>query len=396
MTAVDWAEARSLMLLDPATAYLNTGSFGPLPRCVFDRLTDLRRDLAAEPMNFMLRRVPALLWRAREHMAVFIGAEPQRLVFTANVSAAINLVASSLSFTPPGEILLTDHEYGTMQWCWRRAAERLGLTIRTFSVPAMASDPHEILDAAVKAMSSQTRLFFFSHVLSTNGLILPARELCVEAHSRGILTVIDGAHALGFLDLNLAEIACDFYAGSGHKWLLAPSGTGFLYIGPGNEDRLEPLQVSWGYHPPPNSGPRDERDQFGSTPRLRRFECEGTRDICPWLVLPDAIDFQAVLGHGRIRERTSKLSGYLRQRLASQSGLSPGTPVQQGMSRAMSAFLLPKNANASELRDRLWEQFRVETWVIERPDEKMLRISTNFFNTEAEIDRLSQALGELL
>jgi isopenicillin-N epimerase len=385
VTPADWAEARGLMLLDPAVAYLNTGSFGPLPRCVFDRITALRRSLAEEPMNFMLRCVPALLWRARERLAGFVGAEPRRLMFTANVSASINLVASSLSLAPPGEILLTDHEYTTMQWCWERAAKHLGLTLRTFPLPAMAADPGEIVDAAVRAMSGQTRLFFFSHILSTTGLILPARELCVEARRRGILTVVDGAHAPGFLDLDLAGIPCDFYAGSGHKWLLAPSGTGFLYFGPGNEDRLEPMQVSWGHHPPPDR-PMDERDQYGSTPR----------DICPWLVLPDAIDFQAMLGHGRIHERTRELSGYLRQRLASWHGLLPATPAQPAMCGAMTAFHLPENVNTVELRRRLWEQFRVEASVVERPDQQMVRVSTHFFNTEAEIERLAEALGELL
>jgi isopenicillin-N epimerase len=392
----DWAEARSLMLLDPAVAYLNTGSFGPLPRCVFDRITALRRHLAEEPTNFMLRCVPALLWRARERLAGFVGAEPQRLMFTANVTAAINLVASSLSFAPPGEILLTNHEYETMQWCWERTAKRLGLTLRTFPLPTMASSPGEIVDAAIKAMSGQTRLFFFSHISSATGLILPARELCIEARRRGILTVVDGAHAPGFLDLNLAGIPCDFYAGGGHKWLLAPSGTGFLYVGSGNEDRLEPMQVSWGYHPPAGSGPADERDQFGSTPRLRRFECEGTRDICPWLALPDAIDFQAMLGHDRIRERTRELSGYLRQRLSSWRALSLATPAEPAMCGAMTAFRLPENVNTAVLRSRLWEQFQVEASVIDRDGQRTIRVSTHFFNTHAEIDLLVEALGELL
>jgi isopenicillin-N epimerase len=344
----------------------------------------------------MLRCVPALLWRARERLAGFVGAEPQRLMFTANVTAAINLVASSLSFAPPGEILLTNHEYETMQWCWERTAKRLGLTLRTFPLPTMASSPGEIVDAAIKAMSGQTRLFFFSHILSATGLILPARELCIEARRRGILTVVDGAHAPGFLDLNLAGIPCDFYAGGGHKWLLAPSGTGFLYVGSGNEDRLEPMQVSWGYHPPAGSGPADERDQFGSTLRLRRFECEGTRDICPWLALPDAIDFQAMLGHDRIRERTRELSGYLRQRLSSWRGLSVATPAEAAMCGAIAAFRLPENVNTAVLRSRLWEQFRVEASVIDRDGQQAIRVSTHFFNTHAEIDLLVDALGELL
>lgn len=396
MTPVNWADARDLMLLDPSVVYLNTGSFGLLSRGVFDRITSLRRSLAAEPMDFLLRGVPALLWRSRERLAAFIGANPRALIFTSNVTGALNLVASSLRPAPPGEILMTDHEYETMRWCWERAAERQGLTVRTFALPAMASDPREIVDAATRAMTAQTRLFFFSHILSTTGLVLPARELCIEARKRGILTVVDGAHAPGFIDLNLANIPCDFYAGSGHKWLLAPSGNGFLYVGPGNEDLLQPLQVSWAYHPPCGDKAPDEPDQFGSTPRLRRFECEGTRDLCPWLALTEAIDFQEKLGADRIRKRGRELAGYVRERLTKRHGLTPATPDQPAMCGAMTAFHLPDSVKAAVLRRGLWERFRVEASVIERPNRLMLRVSTHFYNTEAEIDRLAEALEKLL
>lgn len=388
MPAADWADARERMMLDPTVVYLNTGSFGPLPRCVFDRATALRRHLAEEPMDFLVRCVPFLLWEARERLAGFLGGDPRRLVFTTNVSVAINLVASSLPLAAPGEILLTDHEYEPMYWCWERAAQRLGLVLRTLPLPTLAGEPGEIVQAAAAAMGPRTRLFFFSHVLSPTGLVLPARELCVEARRRGIVTVVDGAHAPAFIDLNLADIPCDFYAGSGHKWLLAPTGTGFLHLGPGNEDRLRPMQVSWGYRPPPWSGPPDERDEFGSTPRLRRFEAEGTRDICPWLTVSEAIDFQAALGHDRIRARMRELTDYVRQRLTGWRGLVPATPEHPALCGAMMAFRLPDGTNAA----RLWERFRVEAPVIERPDCVMIRTSTHFYNTEAEVERLAEAL----
>jgi isopenicillin-N epimerase len=396
MPAADWADARNRILLDPTVAYLNTGSFGPLPRCVFDRVTALRRHLAEEPMDFLLRAVPPLLWEARERLARFLGGEPRRLVFTTNVSAAINLVASSLALDAPGEILLTDHEYDTMHWCWERAAQRLGLAVRTFPVPTLAVEPGEIVEAAVAAMGPRTRLFFFSHVLSPTGLVLPARELCAEARRRGIVTVVDGAHAPGFIELCLSDIPCDFYGGNCHKWLLAPTGTGFLYLGPGNEDRLQPMQVSWGFYPPPGSGPPDERDPFGSTPRLRRLEFEGTRDICPWLTVPEAIDFQTQLGHDNIRTRMRELTTDVRQRLNGWRGLVTATPEHPELCGAMTAFQLPKGTNALELRHGLWERFRVEVPVIERPDRLMIRASTHFFNTEEEIERLAEAIGELV
>src|SRR5262245_11536209 len=132
-----WSAARSAMLLDAAVTNLNTGSFGPLPRPVFERVTELRRRLAEEPMDFLLRGLPPLLWEARTRLAAFLGAERRRLIFTANVTAAVNLVAGGLTLSGPGEILLSDHEYGAMHWCWERAAQRQGLTLRTFRLPIL-------------------------------------------------------------------------------------------------------------------------------------------------------------------------------------------------------------------------------------------------------------------
>src|SRR5919108_6137541 len=118
MTNPDWNFARSQMIQDSTIISLNTGSFGPLPKPVFDRVTELRRQLAAGPTDFFVRRLPPLLWHARERLAGFLGTAPHRLVFTANVSAAINLVASGLRLAAAGEVLLTDHEDTAMDWCW--------------------------------------------------------------------------------------------------------------------------------------------------------------------------------------------------------------------------------------------------------------------------------------
>lgn len=384
------------MMLAPDTAYLNAGACGPLPRCVFDRVTAMRRHLAEEPMDFLLRAVPGLLWAARARLAGFLGGDPRRLIFTTNTTMAINLVASSLALAAPGEILLTDHEYVTMRWCWERAAARLGLTVRTFAVPALPLDGGELLAAATRAMTSATRLLFFSHVLATTGLVLPARELCAEARRRGIVTVVDGAHAPGFLPLRLDDLPGDFYAGNGHKWLLAPTGTGFLHLAPGSVQQLEPLAVSWGYRPPPGSGPPDEPDPFGSTPRLRRFECEGTRDLCPWLAVAEAIDFQHALDPDRIRARTRELSSHVRRRLAGNHRLAVATPEAPELSGAMVAFHLPPATDASALRSALWERFRVDAAVLAGPHGPLLRVSTHFYNTEGEVDRLAEALEELL
>ncbi|HEX4608508.1 MAG TPA: aminotransferase class V-fold PLP-dependent enzyme [Urbifossiella sp.] len=401
MPPPDWTAARAAVMLDPGVTMLNAGSFGPVPRPVFDHATELRRDLAAGPTNFLVRTLPPLLWAARERTAAFLGTRPERFVFTSNVSAAINLVASGLPTVPAGEILLTDHEYGCMVWAWERFAARRGLMIRTFPLPTMTDDPAEIVAAAERAFTPQARLFFFSHVLSPTGLVLPAADLCAAARRRGILTVVDGAHAPGMLPLDVDAVGADYYAGNLHKWVLAPSGAGFLVIGEGNQDELEPLHVSWGYKPDAyplgeavGSRTPDTPDSYGSTPRVRYLEFEGTRDPCPWLVVPAALDFQDELGWENVRRRATELGAYARS-VVSAVGLPAATPAGPGMSGTMTAFTLPPGTDPVRLRRALWER-RVEIPVVERPDRLMLRVSHPFFVTEAEIDRLGVVLREVL
>jgi isopenicillin-N epimerase len=399
------------MMLDPRVVNLNTGSFGPQPRVVLEEATRLRRRLAEEPMDFLVRQAPPLLWQARQRLADFIQGDPHRLVFTANVSVAINIVAATLSLAEPGEILLTDHEYGAMQWCWERAAQRQGLTLRTFALPVLPRHQGDVVQAACDAFSDRTRLFFFSHVLSPTGMVLPARELCMEARQRGITTVVDGAHAPAMIPLDVTGLGCDFYAGNCHKWLLAPIGSGFLYLSPGAEERIQPLQVSWGWHYERSAA--DEADEFGSTPRLRALEFEGTRDCCSWLAIPAAIDFQARLGWDRIRARNLRLAGFVREQLGGRLGLPNATPPHPELHGFMTAFRLPVGTDPAALRRALWDRFRIEAPVIDRPAgarilnaatateeilpaHSLVRASTHFYNMEEEIVLLADAIEVLL
>ena len=217
----------------------------------------------------------------------------------------------------------------------------------------------------------------------------PPGELCAEARKRGILTVVDGAHAPAFTPLHLDQIGADYYGSNCHKWLLAPTGSGFLYLGPGAWERVQPLQVSWGWRPDRNK--LDEPDEFGSTPRLRLLEFEGTRDVCPWLAVPTAIQFQEEIGVERIRERIGELTRHVRSRLTGLRGLALATPRHPALHGAMTAFRLPPGQDAITLRQGLWEKWRIEAPVIERPEGLLIRASTHFYNTEAEVDRLAES-----
>jgi len=387
-------QARAAMMLDANVANLNTGSFGPLPKAVFERVTELRRRLAEEPMDFLVRQGGPQLWQSRQKLAGFLGADPYRLVFTPNVSSAINIVASGLTLAGPGEVLLTDHEYGAMHWCWERATQRQGLTLRTFPLPVTAEDPAEIVAAFRKAMNERTRLLFFSHVLSPTGLVLPAKEICAETRKRGIMTLIDGAHAPALVPLELDRLECDFYTGNCHKWLLAPTGSGFLYLGKGNEERLQSMHVSWGYRP--NRRQLDVVDEWGTTPRLRFFEFEGFRDPCAWIAVKTAVEFQEQLGFERIRARNAELVAHLRGRLGEIPQLQPITPVHPLLHGFMTAYRLPAGVMGLEWQRLLWDRHRIELAFPERPGFWIARVSTHFYNTVDEIDLLARALGEMV
>ncbi len=349
--------------------------------------------MAAQPVDFLWRQAPPLLWEARERLARFVQGDPRRIIFTVNVTAAVNLVAASLRLAAPGEILLTNMEYGAMQYVWERAAQRQALHLRVVPLPVLPHDPGEVVEAVVSAIRPETRLLFLSHILYTTGMVLPVREIAAAARRRGVLIMVDGAHAPGMIPLDLESLGCDFYGANLHKWLLAPIGAGFLGVGSGNEDRLQPLTVSWGWHY--DRTRPDERDEFGGTPRLRSFEFEGTRDPCAWLTVPTAIEFHERLGAGRIRARHRDLSNYARERLGRLRGLELVTPDHPDLRGALSTFRLPEG-NFAALRLGLWEEYRIELPIIEHAEGTFLRISTHFYNGEEELDRLAEALTSLL
>lgn len=384
---------RAQVLRDPETAYLNTGSYGLLPRPVFATVTALREELYRNPVDFLWRRFGPRLESARQHLARFLAAAPRRLFFALNVSDAINWVAASLRLAAPGEIVVTDHEYGAMRWVWERCAARAGLTLRTITVPIQAHTPAEIIAAIVSQWGPATRLFFFSHVLHTTGLIVPAAALCAAARRQGIITVVDGAHAPGMIPLHLEELGADYYCANLHKWLLAPLGAGFLYCSAGREELLQPTQVSWGWHYERDRA--DEPDGHGGSFRQRAFEFAGSRDLSPWLAVPAAIDFHQAVGPDAIRAWHLQLGDRVRAHLEAVPGVVCVTPRTPELRGGLTAFRLPPHDSAT-VRRVLWERHRIEINLVDHAAGNLLRVSTHFYNVPEEIERLGQALPEAL
>jgi len=377
MAAPSPEELRGEFLLDTEVAFLNHGSFGACPRPVFERYQAWQRELESEPVDFLDRRLPALLADARTALADYLGCSAHDLAFVQNATTGLNLAARSLDLRPGDEVLSTELEYGACDLAWEWVCRRAWARYVRAPIPLPLSDPSEIVDALFAAATERTRVVFVSHVASGTGLVLPVEEIVARARKLGLVTVVDGAHAPAQVPVNLAGLGADYYSGNAHKWLCAPKGAGFLHVQPERQERVDAAIVGWGY---------SDGNAFSE-----RVEKQGTRDPAAWLTVPDAIGFQAERDWEAVRERSRRLARDARRELCELLGTEPLAP--ESMVAQMAAVRLPRSA--PELSARLFARHRVEI-PVGGPERDLLRLSVAGYTTRADIDRLSAALAREL
>ena len=234
---------REHFLLDPDLIFLNHGSFGACPRPVIENFQRWQLEMERNPVAFLGRRSGALLAHARERLAQHLGARGADLVFVPNATTGVNTVAGSLALRPGDEVLATDHEYGACDATWQRRCQQAGATYRRVEVP-LPFDSHSFVQRLMAAVTPRTRLIFVSHITSATALIFPVAALCAAARERGVLTLVDGAHAPGQVALNLQAVGADFYTGNAHKWLCAPKAAAFLHARPEHHGGLHASVVT--------------------------------------------------------------------------------------------------------------------------------------------------------
>jgi isopenicillin-N epimerase len=337
-------------LLDPGVVHLNHGGYGACPAPVFEVYQRFQRELERNPSEFLGRRFDELTGEARAELAMFVGARPDDLVFVPNATSGLNAAIRSLRLGPDEEVLTTRHEYGAVLRTWEFAGAKL-----------VYAEPEELADA----IGPRTRAVSVSHITSSTALVLPVEEICAAARAAGVLAIVDGAHAVGQLPLDLERLGADLYAGNCHKWLSAPKGAGFLWARPKHQRWLEPLVVSWGW---------GEESSFAE-----RHGWQGTRDPAAALAVPAAIE-----AHGSFDlERCEALAASFHDRLP---------PVGPTPAPQMWACALPVSA-PEELQRRLFEEHHIEVVVSEWKGRSLLRVSVAPYNDAADLERLLDALS---
>ena len=248
---------KELFLLDPDVHFLNHGSFGACPRPVFEAYQGFQRELELRPVEFLAleRRFPELIDAARTRLAAYVGADTDNIAFTPNASTALNAAIRSLPLGPGDELLLGDQEYGGMEILCEFVARRTGATLVRRPFAELEPGP-------------RTRAVFCSHVEWTSGRVNDLAPLIAAARDAGAVSIVDGAHAPGQIDLALDELGPDVYAGNCHKWLCAPKGAAFLHVRRDRQAQIHPLAVSHG-----RSSPRSDRS------RTRGQSCSAWKSI---------------------------------------------------------------------------------------------------------------------
>ncbi len=383
-------DLRSYFLLDPEVTYLNHGAFGACPRPVFEIYQQWQRELEREPVDFFVRRVRGLFTRelggpldeARLILANYVNVPADNLAFTINATVALNTVARSIRLEPGDEVLTTDHEYGSIRATWARACEKAGAKLVQHPVPWPVTTPDAFVDAFWSAVTPRTQVILISHITSETALIFPVAEICRRARAAGIITVIDGAHAIGQIPLDLAAIDPDYYTGNCHKWLCAPKGSAFLYVHPDRQATLEPLVISWA--------------RVNQQPFSYIHEMWGTRDIAAYLSVPAAIDFQQQHCWDTVREQCHALLVEARQSVSDLTGQPLIAPDGRGWFRQMAGVALPDSVNVQELWHRLYLEYQIEVPTLQWNGKNLMRISVQGYNTPEDLERLLAALKELL
>ena len=375
----DGTDLRSEFLLDGTVTFLNHGSFGACPRAVFERYQEWQLELERQPVEFLMRRIEGLLAEARDALAAYLGCNGDDLVFVPNVTSALNVVARAVGLEPGDEVLATNLEYGANDFMWEHVCASAGARyVRApVDLPVMSED--DVVESVLAGMTPRTRVLFVSHHTSSTALTLPVAELCTRVRERGIRTIVDGAHVPGHLPVKIRDLDVDFYGGNCHKWLCAPKGAGFLYVRRELQQDIHPLVISWGYE--------EDDPTF-----LHRHEQQGTRDPSAYLTVPFAIEWQRRHGWGGVRARCHELA----RRAAAELGLEPLVPgTRDDLYGQMVSLRLPDDAPA-DLKERLYDEYRIEIPVSDRDGLRLIRPSFQGYNDERDLEHLQSALEALL
>jgi isopenicillin-N epimerase len=367
--------------LDPHATLLNHGSFGAAPKAVLDAQTELRTEMEHQPDVFFRRKImpgPDNAIRVvAEQLGAFIGTRGERLALVENATAGINSVLGSFPFKPRDEILFIDQAYNAVRVSIEDTCRNTGAIAKRVLIPIPVSRS-ETISRIVGAVGPRTRLAIIDHITSPTAVLLPVEDIVRELNAKDVRVLIDGAHAVGQIPLDLDRMGADWYTSNAHKWLYAPKGAAFLFASERAAVTTFPISAS----------------HFHGLGFPNAYDYTGTRDNTAWLALPAALDFVAKFGAEKIQTYGRALAAEGKT-IMSRFGAEPTAP--DDMSVSMRAYMLPQRrtpdlSDVPELMNGLWTNHRIQVNASVFGGRLLIRLSAQIYNDRSDFERLAEAL----
>ena len=380
-TAMDesyWREIQQAFTLDRTIINLNNGGCSPSPRVVheaFKRYLDISNQA---PVYHMWQILEPNIESVRRRLAAGFGCDAEELAITRNASEALQIAQLGVDLKAGDEVVTTNQDYGRMLTTWEQRVRRDGIKLKKISFPVPPPSMDDLAARLIGAITPATRVLHFCHITNLTGQIFPVKKICAEARRRGIKTIVDGAHAFAQFPFTLADLGCDFYGTSLHKWLLAPIGTGFLYV------RRDQIAALWPLQPA----------AAAQTDNIRKFEEIGTHPAANHNAIVEALNFHEGIGADRKAARLR----YLRDRWATRLARQPKFKIHTSMDPAQSCAIANVQivgVPTAQVVTRLWDRWRIIATPIVHEEFEGLRVTPNVYTTLEEVDTFAAAMEHI-
>ncbi|MEZ5418476.1 MAG: aminotransferase class V-fold PLP-dependent enzyme [Vicinamibacterales bacterium] len=375
-----WREIQFAFTLDRTIINLNNGNSCPCPTVVreaWKRYDDWGNQAPVYHRGMTERNIETV----RRRLAEEFGADPEEIAITRNSSESLQIAQNGIDLNPGDEVLTTEQDYGRMLTTWdqRVRRDKIRLTRIDFPAPTTGED---LIGRLTRAITPQTKVMHFCHITNQSGQLFPVRQLADIARARGILTIVDGAHAGGHFPFKLRDLGMDYYGVSLHKWLLAPMGTGLLYV---RRDRIAP---TWPLQAAPAARVTD----------IRKFEEVGTQPIGPKAAINEAIAFQQAIGIERKAARLRYLTMRWADALRADKRIRIHSNLAEGQTWGLACVSID-GVDSRKLVEHLWDRHRIVITSIghDNPDDpsmsyRALRVTPNIYTPLQEIDTFVEAM----
>jgi selenocysteine lyase/cysteine desulfurase len=374
-----WREIQQAFTLDRTLINLNNGGVSPSPRVVLEAMRRYLELSNQAPVYSMWQLLEPQIESVRRGLAADFGCDPEELAITRNASEALETCILGLDLEPGDEILTTNQDYPRMLTTWRQRERREGLVLRTIPFPVPPPSLDDLYERFARAITPRTRVILVCHITNLTGQIFPIRRLCRLGRERGIEVIVDGAHAYAHFPFTLADLECDYYGTSLHKWLLAPIGTGFLYVRKAKIPKLWPLMAA----------PAE------MTENVRKYEEIGTHPAANHNAIAEALAFHQGIGVERKAARLRYLRDRWMKRLSGQEGVRVFTSFDPAMGCAIGNVGI-EGVDTARLASHLWERRRIIVVPILHEEFQGLRVTPNVYTTLQEIDAFAEEMERVL